>query len=151
MRNVNIYQPLINIQNLLVTFYVVSAFSWFLMPFGHNCTLNISNARNGMAPEQLCCNNVIIQSSKCSTFMLIHVLVIVPKDIDVFQFTGSLSFLCCTGNTYRFNSSLTIGLSIGLQNLNVHGRVNPTENLPGFVSTVFVTCMDGAGLPVGPV
>ncbi len=40
---------------------------------------------------------------------------------------------------------------MGLQDLDVHGRVNPTKDLSGFVSVVFVAGVDGAGLPVGPV
>lgn len=45
----------------------------------------------------------------------------------------------------------TVWLAVGLQNLYVHGRVNPTEDLSGFVSTVFATGVDGTSLPVGPV
>lgn len=57
----------------------------------------------------------------------------------------------CAVHTHKYNMSLTVRLPIGLQDLDVHRRVNPTENLSGFVSTVFVTGVDGAGLPVGPV
>lgn len=49
------------------------------------------------------------------------------------------------------HSALTVRLSIWLQDLNVHRRVNPIEDLSGFVSAVFVTGVDGAGLPVSPV
>lgn len=45
----------------------------------------------------------------------------------------------------------TVGLPVILQDLNVHGREDATQDLSGFVSTVFVAGMDGAGLPVGPV
>lgn len=57
----------------------------------------------------------------------------------------------CNVVTHKPNISLTIRLSIGLQNLDVHRRVNPTQDLSGFVSTVFVTGVNGACLPVGPI
>lgn len=38
-----------------------------------------------------------------------------------------------------------------LQDLDVHGRVDAAEDLPGLVSAVLVAGVDGAGLPVGPV
>lgn len=63
----------------------------------------------------------------------------------------SNSNMYCNVVKHKANISLTVRLSIGLQDLNVHRRVNPTQDLSGFVSTVLVTGVDGACLPVGPI
>ena len=71
------------------------------------------------------------------------------------QYNGSLvccshtELYCTVQSSQRY--SLTVRLSVGLQDLDVHRRVDATEDLSGFVSVVFVTGVDGAGLPVGPV
>lgn len=82
------------------------------------------------------CVIIIYQSSRISDTLNTHLFISVMVE-----------YYC---NVSR-NSSLTIRLSMGLQDLDVHRRVDPTQDLSSFVSTVFVTGVDGACLPVSPI
>lgn len=48
-------------------------------------------------------------------------------------------------------STLTVGLPLLAQHLDVHRRVNATENFSPVLSAMFVAGVNGSGLPVCPV
>lgn len=60
--------------------------------------------------------------------------------------------LCSSTQLLRWVlGSRTVGLAERLQDLDVHGREDPAQNLADAVSFLLVTGVDGASLPVGPV